>query len=61
MIEIAGKTDLEDSDSSKLEQMDFEDVLSEFTEEDAIFIKNALLENKLIPQEIISFTKLSEV
>ncbi|MBE6003712.1 MAG: hypothetical protein E7232_06450 [Lachnospiraceae bacterium] len=58
MIERAKGTLLEDSPSSKKEGCDFSELFTEFTEEEQIFLKTVLEDNKLIPQEIISYTQL---
>lgn len=60
MIERAQRICLEDSPSSKKEGVSFEDLFEEFTEEEQTFLKQVLEDNKLIPQEIISYQALSE-
>jgi predicted transcriptional regulator len=60
MIERARNIELEDSPSSKKEGKLFNDLFSAFSYEDAIFLKETLAANKLIPQEIISYKFLSE-
>ncbi len=60
MIEKARNTDIEDSLSSKKEGMCFEDLFMDFTPDEVTFLNTVLAENKLIPQEIIPFTSLSE-
>ena len=58
MIERAKGTDLEDSPSSRLENRDFSDLLKAFSSEDMEFISEVFMNNKLIPQEIISYSNL---
>ncbi|MBP3239510.1 MAG: hypothetical protein J6M92_03080 [Oribacterium sp.] len=58
MLERAKGTSLEDSPSSKKEGWDFSELFTEFTEGERIYLKTVLAENKLIPQEIISYTQL---
>ncbi len=60
MIERAQNICLEDSPSSKKEGVSFEDLFEEFTVKERIFLNSVLEENKLIPQEIIPYTVLSE-
>ena len=58
MLERAKGTSLEDSPSSKKKGRDFGELLTEFTEDEQIYLDTVLEENKLIPQEIISYTQL---
>lgn len=59
MIEIAKEAvEHEDSPSSKKQEMYFDDILINFTEEEKKFIKYIFSENKLVPQEIIAYTAL---
>ena len=60
MIEKAKNTTLEDSPSSKKEGMCFDDLFDGFDIDEIFFLNNVLAENKLIPQEIISYKFLSE-
>lgn len=60
MIERARNMVLEASPSSKKEGMLFDDLLIDFSYDEMIFLKESLAANKLIPQEIISYTFLSE-
>ncbi len=60
MIERAHNILLEDSPSSKKEGVSFEDLFGGFSAEERAFLKRVLEENKLIPQEIIPYTVLSE-
>ena len=60
MIEKAKDTALEDSPSSKKEGMSFEDLFDGFDKDEINFLNKVLAENKLIPQEIISYKFLSE-
>ena len=60
MIEKAKNTTLEDSPSSKKEGMCFDDLFDGFDIDEISFLNNVLAENKLIPQEIISYKFLSE-
>ena len=60
MIERAQSICLEDSPSSKKAGVSFEDLFDGFSAEEQIFLKRVLEENKLIPQEIIPYTVLSE-
>lgn len=60
MIEKARGVELEDSPSSKKEGMDFEDLLGGFNLEEKVYLIKTLNENKLIPQEIISYKFLCE-
>lgn len=58
MIEKAQNTILEDSPSSKKEGMSFDELFKDFKEDERLFLNKVLAENKLIPQEIISYTLL---
>ncbi len=60
MIERARNICLEDSPSSKKEGVSFSDLFEEFSAEEQQFLNSVLEGNKLIPQEIISYTILSE-
>lgn len=60
MIERAQNIEWEDSPSSKKEDMNFEGLFGDFTTSERDFLKKILTENKLIPQEIISYIYLSE-
>ncbi len=60
MIERAQKLCLEDSPSSKKEGVSFENLFEGFSAEEQRFLNRVLEENKLIPQEIIPYTVLSE-
>ena len=60
MIERAKDIVLEDSPSSKKQKMNFSDLLSDFAVEERLFILEVLGHNKLIPQEIIPYTILTE-
>lgn len=60
MIEQAQSIRLEDSPSSKMEGVSFADLFEEFPSEEQIFLNRVLDDNKLIPQEIIPYTVLSE-
>jgi len=60
MIEKAKNTDLEDSPSSKKDGVSFEHLFCGFKCEEIEFLNQTLLDNKLIPQEIISYKYLSE-
>ncbi len=60
MIERAQSICLEDSPSSKKEGVSFEDLFEGFSAEEQTFLNGVLEENKLIPQEIIPYTVLSE-
>ena len=51
---------IEDSPSSKKGGMCFEDLLVDFTLEERAFLNDIFRSNKLIPQEIIPYTLLSE-
>lgn len=60
MIERAQNICLEDSPSSKKEGVSFENLFDGFSAEEQIFLNQVLEKNKLIPQEIIPYTVLSE-
>lgn len=60
MIERAQNICLEDSPSSKKEGVSFENLFDGFSAEEQSFLNRVLEENKLIPQEIIPYTVLSE-
>ena len=60
MIERAQNICLEDSPSSKKEGVSFADLFEDFSPEEQQFLNRVLEDNKLIPQEIISYTILSE-
>lgn len=60
MIERAQNISLEDSPSSKKEGVSFEDLFEGFSVEEGIILNQVLEANKLIPQEIIPYTVLSE-
>lgn len=60
MIEKAFGLEPEDSPSSKKEGMRFDDLLTFFSDEEQLFIKKILGQNKLIPQEIIPYTLVHE-
>ena len=60
MIERARDMEWEDSASSKKEKESFDDLLGDFTALEKDFLKRIFTENKLIPQEIISYILLSE-
>lgn len=60
MIEKAQSICLEDSPSSKKEGVSFENLFEGFSADERIFLKRVLETNKLIPQEIIPYTVLSE-
>ncbi len=60
MIGRAQSISLEDSNSSKKEGVSFEDLFEGFSADERMFLNRVLKENKLIPQEIIPYTVLSE-
>ena len=60
MIERAQNICLEDSPSSKKEGVSFSNLFDGFSAEEQLFLNRVLEENKLIPQEIIPYTVLSE-
>ena len=60
MIEKAQNSCLEDSPSSKKDGVSFDEFFGGFSAEERAFLNQTLGENKLIPQEIIPYTALSE-
>ena len=60
MIERAQNISLEDSPSSKKEGVSFADLFEGFSAKEQQFLNRVLEDNKLIPQEIIPYTILSE-
>ncbi len=60
MIERARNILPEDSPSSKKEGLSFADLFEGFSAEEQTFLNRVLEDNKLIPQEIIPYTVLSE-
>lgn len=60
MIERAQSICLEDSSSSKKEGVSFENLFEGFSADERLFLNRVLETNKLIPQEIIPYTVLSE-
>ena len=52
--------EIEDSPSSKKYGMSFEDLIVDFSPEEREFLVTVFEQNKLVPQEIISHTFLSE-
>ena len=60
MIERAQSICLENSPSSKKEGVSFENLFEGFSAEEQHFLNRVLENNKLIPQEIIPYTVLSE-
>jgi len=60
MIGLSRGTVPEDSPSDKKAGMIFDDLFTEFTPDEREFLNDVLKHNKLIPQEIIPFTKLSQ-
>ncbi len=60
MIERAHNIRLEDSPSSKKEGVSFESLFEGFSVDEQAFLNRMLDMNKLIPQEIIPYTVLSE-
>lgn len=59
MVSRAIDSELEDSPSGKNEGKDYGDLLMDFTDTEKRFIEKALLEGKLIPQEIITYKDIS--
>ncbi len=59
MVRRAIDSELEDSPSGKNEGKDYSDLLMDFTDTEKRFIEKALLEGKLIPQEIITYKDIS--
>lgn len=55
MIERSRNMELEDSPSSKKQDMRFDGLLIDFSKEEQAFLKGVFENNKLIPQEIISY------
>ncbi len=60
MIEKARYIDLEDSPSSRKGNISFDDLTEDFSVEEKEFLHAVFEGNKLIPQEIISYTSLGE-
>ena len=60
MIQRAENTEPEDSPSSKKQGMRFYDLLTDFSEDERVFLNGIFENNKLIPQEIISYKYLKE-
>ena len=60
MIERAKNIELEDSPSSKKQGMRFDDLINEFSDDERNFLTDIFDNNKLIPQEIISYKYLKE-
>ena len=60
MIERAKNIELEDSPSSKKKGMRFDDLINEFSDDERNFLTDIFDNNKLIPQEIISYKYLKE-
>ncbi len=60
MIERARDIELEDSPSSKKHGMLFNDLIMGFSEDEKAFLTGVFENNKLIPQEIISYKYLKE-
>lgn len=60
MIERARHIEIEDSPSLKKEGMSFEDLIGDFPPDEKEFLNTIFAENKLVPQEIIPYTLLSE-
>ena len=60
MIERAKNIELEDSPSSKKQGMHFDDLINEFSDDERNFLTDIFDNNKLIPQEIISYKYLKE-
>ena len=59
MIERARNIELEDSPSSKKQGMSFEDLINVFSSDEQRFLTDIFENNKLIPQEIISYRYLN--
>nr|WP_297706352.1 Wadjet anti-phage system protein JetD domain-containing protein [uncultured Butyrivibrio sp.] len=59
MIERAKNIELEDSPSSKKQGMRFDDLINDFSDDERNFLTDIFENNKLIPQEIISYKYLS--
>lgn len=60
MIKRAERLTLEDSPSARLEEKNFDEIINQFTEGEQDFLRKALKEDKLIPQEIVSYQVLKE-
>ena len=60
MIERARDTELEDSPSSKKQGMHFDDLINDFSDDERNLLSDIFENNKLIPQEIISYKYLKE-
>lgn len=60
MIERARGIDIEYSPSSKKPMVKFNDLIADFSMEDQIFLNDIFDNNKLIPQEIVSYKYLKE-
>lgn len=60
MLERAKAIEIEDSPSSKKESYSFDDLFVEFADEEKRRLIKFIADNKLIPQEIISYVQLSE-
>ena len=60
MIERAKNIELEDSPSSKKQGMRFDDLINDFSDDERNFLTDIFENNKLIPQEIISYKYLKE-
>jgi hypothetical protein len=60
MIERARNIELEDSSSSKKQGMSFNDFINDFADDERTFLADIFDNNKLIPQEIISYKYLKE-
>lgn len=58
MIERARNIELEDSSSSKKQGMSFNNLINDFTDDERTFLADIFNNNKLIPQEIISYKYL---
>ncbi|MBR5091015.1 MAG: hypothetical protein IK093_16430 [Ruminiclostridium sp.] len=60
MIGRARNLENEDSPSSKKEGVSFENLIADFLPDEKEFLNTVFAENKLVPQEIIPYTLLSE-
>ncbi|MBQ8942411.1 MAG: hypothetical protein IJ062_11300 [Firmicutes bacterium] len=60
MIEKARNIEIQNSPSSKKEDMDLTELIKDFSDEEREFLNVVFAENKLIPQEIIPYTLLNE-
>lgn len=58
-LRLSQGAELEDSSSSKYAQMDYVELLADFTDNERLYLNNCLKRNKLIPQEIVSYRKLT--